>query len=390
MLQPVHVPHRGPLPQTQFARGAGFNIAACYSSSSLDRAYDIASEEYQAYAGFPDVQASVLAAALDDVEFASEVATAAARIGDVVKRTHLFTYQGIRVKNETEQPTRAYKVRGATNFILKHADQAESAGVITASAGNHGQAVALAATKIGIEAMVVVPEGTPEVKRVGIEAQGGRVIVFGRDYAAASQKALEINERQHGLYVPAFDHRDIMAGQATLAAELVEQVPDMTDLFVPVGGGGLLAGIAKYLRGTASSVHLTGSGVSGLSAFENAKANGNIGLSASSQFAEGIAVAQLGALTWSEIKRSEVAVASVDEQGLKRFVGQLGLAGYVLEGAGAVSLYAALQSEHLLTGQTVAIASGGNIDPNVLAACQAQAALPVQAKLTDQPAFSTI
>lgn len=366
----VPVPHRNKLPTTQIGNRYGFREVKQVFFDDYEEAFDLVHQEYDDYRGYPDVQKQLIDDAIDDLAFRQEVSEAARRISGIVIKTSLFEYNGILVKDETQQLTKAYKLRGATNFILKYADIAQQAGVITASAGNHGQAVALAASKIGVEAIVVVPEGTPNTKKDGIESQGGRVIVYGRDYAAAANRARELNINIKGLYAPAYDNRDIMAGQATMGLELVEQVPDLTDLVVPTGGGGALAGLAKYFRTTLPGVRLWGGGVTGLSAVEKALRSGNDGLTATCRFADGIAVLKLGDLTWPEIRRSVAGVLSVSELTLRRQVGNLSLAGHVVEGAGAVGISAAIQNRDRLGAVPVTIATGGNIDGAVLRSCQ--------------------
>jgi threonine dehydratase len=366
----VHVPHRRSLPTTQIGNRYGFEVQSRYFSDDLEEAHALVSQEFQDYAGSPNVQEQLIADAMDDLAFSREVGEAAQRISDIVVKTQSYDYQGISVKDETQQLTKAYKIRGATNFILKYADVAHEAGVITASAGNHGQAVALAASKIGVEAIVVVPEGTPTIKKDGIESHGGRVIVYGRDYAAADNRAHELNISQKGLYAPAYNDRDIMAGQATMGFELLDQLSDLTDLVVPTGGGGALAGLAKYFRAAAPDVRLWGSGISNKSAVQNALQSGNHGLSQTCRFADGIAVTKLGSQTWPEIKRSVTGALTVEEVSLRRLVGELSLTGRVVEGAGAVGLAASLEHRRKLGTKPVTIATGGNIDETVLRACQ--------------------
>ncbi|MDL2342170.1 MAG: pyridoxal-phosphate dependent enzyme [Patescibacteria group bacterium] len=388
MSDRVHVPHRLALPTTQL--GHHYAIAPVTPDDVTERAFNLAYDQYQSYAGSPDVQAQVLAEAVDDINFYDEVQQAVARIAGTALITPTFWHEGLLVKDETAQPTKAYKIRGATNFILKHVVQAHEAGVITASAGNHGQAVALAAAKIGIEAMVVVPEGTPETKKAGITAQGGRVVVYGQDYAAASHKALEINARQQGLYVPAFNHRDIMAGQATVAHELVQQAGDIQNLVVPTGGGGLLAGVAKYLAVAAPQLQVYGAGITGQSAVETAFLRGNSCQTNPNKFADGVAVAALGDQTWPDIKRHAKGALTVNEALVRRIIGALTNQGHILEGAGAVGLAAATANRQQLVGLTAVIATGGNIDPDVLLACREAAGCAPPQRLTRRLEFSTI
>lgn len=366
----VPVPHAKSRPTSEFTNHYDFKQIDPEYVDDVEEAHHLVRQAYQDYAGYPDMQKLLVDEALNDIAFRREVSEAATRIHGLAVFTGIYSYEGLLVKDETQQLTKAYKLRGATNFIFKHAEIAHESGVITASAGNHGQAVALAASKIGVEAVVVVPEGTPTTKKDGIESHGGRVIVFGDSYAAADSRAREINLSRKGLYAPAFDNRDIMAGQGTMALELIRQTPDMTDLIVPTGGGGALAAIAKYLRTVAPGVRVWGSGVSGSSAVENALRSGNVENIPTSRFADGIAVSKLGSLTWPEIRRSVARALTIDELTLRRQVGHLSLAGHVVEGAGAVGIGAALANRNLLGAVPVTIATGGNIDGAVLRSCQ--------------------
>ena len=388
MSSSVHVPHRLRLPTTQV--GHPYDISPASNSDKTERAFDLAYSEYQSYVGSPALQSQILAEALDDITFVDEVDQAARRIADTALVTPLYEYEGFVVKDETVQPTKAYKIRGATNFILKHHLRAKEAGVVTASAGNHGQAVALAAAKIGVEAIIVVPHGTPAIKRAGIVAYGGRVLVYGADYNEASKKAEEINHRQQGLYVPAYNHRDIMAGQATLAREILAQVPNVLNVVVPTGGGGILAGIARYLAVEAPQVKVYGAGVAGGSALETAYTSGNRGWTKANKFADGIAVARLGDKTWTEIKRHAEGVLIVKEAELRATIGRLSFYDHTVEAAGAVGLAAAMTNRDRLAGLTVVVATGGNIDPGVLAECRQRVGLSAQYQLTNRREFSTI
>lgn len=370
MSKPVHVPHRSSLPEAFFGRRPPAADQLLEDSPYYEAAYDLAYDECQGYAGHPDVQRDVLETAIDDLSFTDEVNIAARRIADIVVVSGLYDFNGAIVKDETQQLTNAYKIRGATNFIFKHIGAACESGVITASAGNHGQGVALVAAKLGVRAVIVVPEGTPNTKKNGITAEGGEVVEYGKDYAAASRRAHELNSEQHGLYVPAYDHRDIMAGQATVARELMTQVPHMTDVIVPTGGGGLLAGTAKYLAIANPSVRVWAAGVAGYSAAATAFRKGNGGSTPTSQFADGIAVSRLGDETWPEIKRHAEGALEVSEHSLRRMVGRLSFAGHIVEGAGAAGITAAEEHRQRLGHWPVAIATGGNIDPAALSDCQ--------------------
>lgn len=387
-MHSVHVPHRNSWPTLQIA--SPYDIVTNKSDHVLQRAESLAYSAMQDNSGYPELQADIMSQAVADIHFADEVDIAALRIANLAQNTDVYNYCGLIVKDETTQPTKAYKVRGAANFILKYADQAQSAGVVTASAGNHGQAVALAASFIGVEAVVVVPRGTPQIKMDGILAQGGNIVEFGANYAEASSKALEINGRQRGLFVPAFNHRDIMIGQATVARELLAQTTDLANVVVPTGGGGLLAGMARYLAVHAPWLRVYGAGVADGSAAETAFRSGNSGHTVANSFADGIAVDRLGDQTWPEIKRLVERVLTVNESSLRQQIGALSLSGHVLEAAGAVGIAAALSNANNLDGQTAVVATGGNIDAVALLACQQLVFPKATERLTKTKEFSTI
>ena len=368
-MNPVPVPHRLHMPTSEI--GSPYNFTAQKAHDHLERAHDLAAEQLQAYAGYPEFQAEILAEAVSDVRFSDEVDAATVRIGSFVTRSNLYEYSGLTIKDETEQLTKAYKIRGAANFILKNVERADYTKVVTGSAGNHGQAVALVASSLGLTAIVVVPRGAPKTKIDAIKAHGGEVFVFGADYTESTVKALELNELYGGIYVPAFNHFDTMAGQGTVAKEFLDQKPDMTNLIVPTGGGGLLAACAKYCAVNAPQIKVFGAGVRDGSSVETAFKHGNHKQTTPNKFADGIAVRQLGSLTWPEVKRHARGALTADELSVRQTIGELSLRGHDLEGAGAVGIAAALAHRQSLSGPTAVIATGGNIDPSELAKCVA-------------------
>lgn len=369
MANLVHVPHRNQLPNRMFER-SGEPIAGSYARDDLDLALQAVYEEYRSYAGFPDLQRQMVANKISDIKFANEVEKAADRISGVVVESPLYDYCGITVKDETVQLTNAYKIRGAANYIFKHETIARERGVITASMGNHGQGVALAASKLGLRAVVVVPENSPRVKKEGIEQYGGEVVEKGKNYRESANHAISIATEGNGLYVPAYDHPDIMAGQGTIALEAIGQMPDMENMVVPQGGGGLLAGILKVISARAPHVRVYGAGVSGHCALSASLAADKRVTVEPPRFAEGIAVGQLGEFTWPEIRDRVANSLTISETYIRQTVGKLALSGRAVEGAGAVSIAAAISYFGHLGPRTLALASGGNIDPEVLAECR--------------------
>ncbi len=189
-----------------------------------------------------------------------DIKEAAEGLRGIARRTPLIYVEelGAYLKLENEQPIGAFKIRGAYNAIRKLADGARQRGVITFSSGNHGQAVAYAAKQFGVRAVIVMPETAPAVKVEGVKKWGGEVVLAGRTSEDRRIKAEEIAARDGLAVVPPFDHVDIVAGQATVALEIVEQLPDVETVVVPVGGGGLISGIVAGLGAVGSKAVVWG------------------------------------------------------------------------------------------------------------------------------------
>src|SRR5213079_50254 len=180
-----------------------------------------------------------------------DIQEAAEGLRGVARRTRLIYVEelGAHLKLESEQPIGASKIRGDYNAMQKLPDAARRRGVITFSSGNHGQAVAYAAKQFGVRAVITMPETAPAIKVEGVKKWGGEVVVAGRTSEDRRVKAEEIAANEGLAIVPPFDHADIVAGQATVALEIVEQLPDVRTVVVPVGGGGLIAGVVTGLAG---------------------------------------------------------------------------------------------------------------------------------------------
>src|SRR3982075_190616 len=189
-----------------------------------------------------------------------DIHEAAESLRGIARRTQLIYVEelGARLKLENEQPIGAFKIRGAYNAIRKLPDAARKRGVITFSSGNHGQAVAYAAKQFGVRAVIVMPETTPAVKVEGVKKWGGEVVFAGRTSEDRRIKAEEIARKEQLAIVPPFDHPDIGAGQAAVALEIVEQLPEVETVVVPVGGGGLISGIVTGLAAAGSRAAVWG------------------------------------------------------------------------------------------------------------------------------------
>src|SRR5256714_8652841 len=194
-----------------------------------------------------------------------DITEAADGLRGIARRTQLLYVEelGAHLKLENEQPIGAFKIRGAYNAIRKLPDRTRQRGVITFSSGNHGQAVAYAAKQFGVRAVVTMPETAPAVKVEGVKKWGGEVVFAGRTSEDRRIEAEAIAARDGLAIVPPFDHPDIVAGQATVALEIVDQLPEVETVVVPVGGGGLISGVVAGPAGPGSAAAGRGGGRAG-------------------------------------------------------------------------------------------------------------------------------
>ena len=221
------------------------------------------------------------------------------------------------LKREDLQPTFSFKIRGAYNKLVQLSDEQKARGVITASAGNHAQGVALAARELGIGATIVMPSTTPELKVLGVRSRGAEAVLHGDSFPFALAHALELAERSGRTFVSPFDDPDVIGGQGTVAMEILRQHPgELEAIFVPVGGGGLIAGIAAYVKYLRPEVRIIGVESEHSACLQAAMAVGERAILPSvGTFADGVAVAQIGAYGF-EICRfcvDEVLTVSNDE-----------------------------------------------------------------------------
>jgi threonine dehydratase len=302
----------------------------------------------------------------------------AARLQNRVRRTelipsHYFTERigsPIWFKCENLQRTGSFKLRGATNYLLCQPPEMLASGVITASAGNHAQGLACAAAAAGIRATVVMPETTPLAKVLATRGYGAEIILHSAGFDEAVSRAREL-ETERGLhYVPAFDHPLIIAGQGTCGLELLEQLPDIDTLLVPIGGGGLIAGIATAARALRPQLRIIGVQAAGApSALLSRRKGQPVTLPAAKSLADGIVVKRLGELTFPIIEALVDELVTVEEEEIAQAIVSLLEKGkLVVEGAGAVPLAALLYGRKVLArGNTVCLLSGGNLDVQTMA-----------------------
>lgn len=201
------------------------------------------------------------------------------------------------LKREDLQPTFSFKIRGAYNKLVQLSDEQRQRGVITASAGNHAQGVALAARELGIKATIVMPSTTPQLKVQGVSSRGAEAVLHGESFPFALAHALQLAERSGQTFVSPFDDPDVIAGQGTVGMEILRQHPGRLDaIFVPVGGGGLIAGIAAYVKYLRPEVRIVGVESEHSNCLQQAlQAGERVLLPSVGTFADGVAVAQVGA-----------------------------------------------------------------------------------------------
>jgi threonine dehydratase len=275
----------------------------------------------------------------------------------------------IHLKLENLQKTGSFKVRGALNKIQLLDPAARRCGVITASAGNHAQGVAYAARSLNVPVTVVMPETASFSKVAATIGYGAQVILEGRDYGEAYAKARALARERKATFVHAFDDADVIAGQGTLGLELLEQLPDVDAVVAPVGGGGLLAGIASALRGAGCAARIIAVQPAGASALApSLRAGTQVRLPSVNTIADGLATGSIGDAPWKVLHAAvDAAVEVSDAEIADAVLMLLERAKLVAEGAGAAALAACLAGRLPGDAKKVAvIVSGGNIDTNLL------------------------
>jgi threonine dehydratase len=299
----------------------------------------------------------------------ADVEAARARIaGKGVRMTPLYgsetfgrmTGRQVHLKAETLQRTGSFKIRGATNKLESLTDAERQAGVVAASAGNHGQAVAWAAREAGVAATIFMPEGTPVAKIEPTRNYGAHAQLVGETFEDALAAAQASVDESGATFVHPFEDPDVIAGQGTIGLELAEQLPDVETVVIPIGGGGLSSGIALAIRAVKPDVRIVG-----VQAAACAPLAGSTDLGYT--IAEGIAVKHPGELTSRLLDDLlETVVTVTDEEISQAIVLLMERAKLVVEGAGAASVAALIEGRVPGDGPVVAILSGGNIDPTLL------------------------
>jgi threonine dehydratase len=309
---------------------------------------------------------------------ADDVLAARDRVRETSRHTpleysHTFsemTGAEVHLKLETFQRTGAFKIRGATNRIATLSDAEHEAGVVTASAGNHAQGVALAASRAGVDSKIVMPEHAPISKVKATRNYGAEVVLQGVDYSEAAEHAHEIEAEEGRTYVHAFDDPMIMAGQGTIGLEIVDDLPEVETVIVPIGGGGLISGIATALKGYNSDIRVIGVQAEGAASVAQSLQKGEIYERESvDTIADGIATRRVGDRTFEVIEERVDEVVTVDDSEIAVAVTYLlERSKTLVEGAGAVTLAALLNErfEFEADETIVPCLCGGNIDLNTL------------------------
>lgn len=299
----------------------------------------------------------------------ADIDKAARRISKTAIRTPLVDVsvsagRSLLLKCENLQVTGSFKIRGALNMIAQIPPNRREAGVITYSSGNHAQAVAYAAREIGIPSVVVMPRTAASVKIDGARGYGAEVLFEGTTSVERRLRAEQEAASRGLIVIPPFDHPDIIAGQATVGLELLEDVTEVTHVYVPVGGGGLISGIAAALKHSKALTKVIGVEPVGASCMASSLAAGcPVTLDVADSLADGLLPVRPGDLTFSHVQTLVDEMVTVEDSAIERAVVWLCRhAKIVVEPSGAVSVAAALMREdEFNSGLTVAVLSGGNI-----------------------------
>ncbi|HEY3920741.1 MAG TPA: threonine ammonia-lyase [Gaiellaceae bacterium] len=297
--------------------------------------------------------ATKTAPTLTEIEAAHERIGSHARVTPVYGSATLSRQTGrdVTLKAENLQRTGSFKIRGAFNTLASLSPEERSAGVVAASAGNHGQAVAWAARELGVHATVFMPQDAPMAKVEPTVGYGAEEVLVGAGFEEAMSAAVQRVEETGGTFVHAFEDERVIAGQGTIGLELAEQLPDVETVLIPVGGGGLAAGISIALRATRPGVRIVG--------VEVRRGGYTI--------ADGIAVKQPGALTMGILDENLDEIVEVSDEEISEAITLLlERSKLLVEGAGAVGVAALLAGKVAGEGSVCALLSGGNIDPTLL------------------------
>ena len=308
---------------------------------------------------------------LADIEAARETIAGVARVTPMETSQFLAEILGspVHLKCENLQRTGAYKVRGAYNRLSTLSPEERAAGVVAASAGNHAQGVALAARELGIPATIFTPVGVALPKLQATRHYGAEVVLRGHTVEEALSAAKDFAAQTGAVFIPPFDHPAVIAGQGSLGLEIVDLVPDVDTVVVPIGGGGVIAGIAIAVKGMAEragrQIKVIGVQAENAAAYPSSiRAGQPVTITTSPTIADGIAVARPGDMNFPIIRDLVDEIITVSDDDVARaLLVLLERAKLVVEAAGAVGVAAIMAGAVQDTGRTVVLLSGGNIDP---------------------------
>ena len=306
---------------------------------------------------------------LDKIYHASFVLKSVARKTDLIASPHLCEGLDLYLKTENLQVTGSFKLRGAYYKISQLTPEEAAKGVIACSAGNHAQGVALAATKMGIKSVICMPDGAPIMKVENTKRLGAQVELVPGAYDEAHDRAVQIQEETGMTFIHPYDDELVMAGQGSIGLEILDQLPDVEAVIVPIGGGGLISGVAFAIKSLRPDVKIYGVQAAGAASMFNAfKDHKYETLSTVNTFADGIAVKTPGENTYEMICKyvDDIVTVSEDEiaTAILRLIEKQKL---IAEGAGATPVAAAIFNKLPIKGKkTVCLVSGGNIDVNIL------------------------
>lgn len=306
---------------------------------------------------------------LDKIYHAQFVLKNMIRRTDLIKAPNINPESDIYLKTENLQVTGSFKVRGAAYKISQLTDEEKEKGVIACSAGNHAQGVALAATKNGIRSLICLPDGAPISKVEATKRYGADVCLVEGVYDDAYKKAIELRDEKGYTFIHPFDDENVIAGQGTIGLELLEQLPDMDAVIVPIGGGGLISGVAAAIKSLNPSIKVYGVQACGAPSMMNSIHNKKIEcLDHVSTIADGIAVKEPGEHTFEYcLKYVDEIVSVTDDEISSAILMLIEQQKLIAEGAGAVSVAAAMFNKVPVKGKRVAcLVSGGNIDVTIL------------------------
>jgi threonine dehydratase len=316
----------------------------------------------------------VVTPTLKDFEAAEANVLAIAKVTPILDSFYLSDLTGGQVflKAENLQRTGAYKLRGAYNRMSKLTAQERKRGVVAASAGNHAQGVALASAKLGIKATIFMPVGASLPKVQATRGYGAEVVLTGATFAECLKAAQEFSHKKNSVFIPPFDHIDVVIGQGTVGLEIMQEMPDVDNIVVAIGGGGLAAGVAVVAKLSAKAngrkVKVYGVQSEHAAPYVPSMKSGKLTeVHTTPTIADGIAVSKPGRVPFELIKKHLDKVVTVSENEIARSIlVLLERSKQVVEPAGAVGVAALIAGKLKLKGKTVVILSGGNMDPLLL------------------------